>query len=642
MPKLNYTEPPKQLLIELEEVAQNALFLSTELTKANLLPDGFPVEQLQEMLSGLQLLPFGTAEGCRQPLEYARSRLPSIRRDFIETEEESGQRLSDEDIPPPLTRGMTIDVKIGALVYSVSSALDTYRALASTLDDTATDTSPSQHINTESSNYVAALEASKLAENNLDERIDELVSIANPGSQPADDLKRQMRDTQGLLRLARIEMRMPSFVPVWFKKTIETLTNYPKLMRITLETIKIGVDIARPLANGWSHFQHGFKNLALDTVEKAADDYLGLSKKWEIERDQRLGKSSEDSTKAPPDFDLEKIHEMIVRGEAPKPSWQPWVTLLNFKDHNDLQNIEPISGLMNLVSLDIGETGVKDISPLSGLTKLGILSLNSTGVKDISPLSGLTKLGTLDIEETGVKDISPLSGLTNLVSLDIAGTSVIDISPLSRLTKLRILSLNSTGAKDISPLSGLTNLVSLDIARTGVKDISPLSRLTKLVTLDVDETEISEISALSNLTMLETLNLNDTKVTSIMSLSSLKRMKDLDLDNLEITDISPVSSMTKLWWLSLDGTRTTDISPLSGLTNLKMLYLAKTDVADVSKLARLKKLALLNLSHTKVTDISSLSGLIHLESLYLENTRVTDTSSLDTLPKLKIFGNDQG
>jgi hypothetical protein len=104
---------------ELREVKSDASALATALATAQHVPSDFPAGQLQGLLVELQSLPDGTAEGCRQSLEYARARLPAIRRQFIKTEEESRQSPADEDAPPPLIRGMAIDARIGALVNSV-------------------------------------------------------------------------------------------------------------------------------------------------------------------------------------------------------------------------------------------------------------------------------------------------------------------------------------------------------------------------------------------------------------------------------------------------------------------------------------------------------------------------------------------
>jgi hypothetical protein len=58
-----------------------------------------------------------------------------------------------------------------------------------------------------------------------------------------------MRDTRGLLSLARIELRMPAFVPRWYRKTIETVGDYPRILRATANAVRMGVDVARPMVD---------------------------------------------------------------------------------------------------------------------------------------------------------------------------------------------------------------------------------------------------------------------------------------------------------------------------------------------------------------------------------------------------------
>jgi hypothetical protein len=276
LPKLTYTTPPPSLMRELREVESDAGALAAELARANRLPSDFPVEQLQELLAGLQSLPAGTAEGCRQPLEYARARLPAIRRQFIKTEEESRQSPADEDAPPPLTRGMTIDVRLGALVNSVTTALDEYRALASIQEDDAADTAPSLEIDATSPDVVEAMAASQRAERTLDEHVNELEGIAEPASVTADNLKRQMRDTRGLLSLARIELRMPAFVPRWYRKTIDTVRDYPRILEATAKAVLMGVDVAYPMVDAWHRFKHGFSPWFSTALQMRRPDFRRL------------------------------------------------------------------------------------------------------------------------------------------------------------------------------------------------------------------------------------------------------------------------------------------------------------------------------------------------------------------------------
>ena len=215
---------------ELREVAADATALAAELARAQHLPADFPAEQLRELMVQLQSLPAGTAEGCRQPLEYARGRLPAVRRQFIQPEGQSSQPPADAEAPPPLTRGMTIDVRLGVLVNSVTTALEEYRTLASVQDDDAADTSPSLQIDPTAADAVSAMAAARTAQQNLNESIEQVEKIADLDYVLADNLKRQMRDARGLFSIAGIELRMPAFVPRWYRKTIDTISDYPRIL----------------------------------------------------------------------------------------------------------------------------------------------------------------------------------------------------------------------------------------------------------------------------------------------------------------------------------------------------------------------------------------------------------------------------
>ena len=283
MPKLAYTTPPPSLMQELNEVAADAGALAIELTKANRLPSDFPISQVQELLEGLQALPSEIGEGCLKPLEVALSRLPAIRKKYFETEEQSRRSRNGEEVPP-LTRGMVIDQRLGALISSITTALDEYRALASVEVDKATDTAPSITIDASSNEIVSAVEAAKSAERNLLVGANEVERIAEPSSANADSLKRQMRDASGLLRLARVELHMPEFVPRWFRKIINRIKDYPGLLLTTSKCIQIGVDVARPLADAWLRFEHGFFHLVLDSIEQAGRGLEKVAQKWEAPR----------------------------------------------------------------------------------------------------------------------------------------------------------------------------------------------------------------------------------------------------------------------------------------------------------------------------------------------------------------------
>jgi Leucine-rich repeat (LRR) protein len=117
------------------------------------------------------------------------------------------------------------------------------------------------------------------------------------------------------------------------------------------------------------------------------------------------------------------------------------LTKLTYLDlsYSMVANFDPLASLMNMRALYLTQTSIVDIASLGGMTQLTHLYLSfSYEVTDIAPLTGLTNLVVLDLSRTGVEDISPLSGLTNLVELVLIGTGVTNTSPLDHFTQLVI------------------------------------------------------------------------------------------------------------------------------------------------------------------------------------------------------------
>jgi Leucine-rich repeat (LRR) protein len=87
----------------------------------------------------------------------------------------------------------------------------------------------------------------------------------------------------------------------------------------------------------------------------------------------------------------------------------------------------------HLTVLFIGDNKINDISPLSALVNLSELYMSNNQISDISPLAALTQLRVLLLQHNKITDISPLSGLTNLIDLDISHNQIKDIRPLAGL-----------------------------------------------------------------------------------------------------------------------------------------------------------------------------------------------------------------
>ncbi|MCZ6605025.1 MAG: hypothetical protein O7A03_07755, partial [Alphaproteobacteria bacterium] len=157
-------------------------------------------------------------------------------------------------------------------------------------------------------------------------------------------------------------------------------------------------------------------------------------------------------------------------------------------DANRALGLVTLSDLDKLRVLDLtNATGLADLGALAELTDLQSLTVTNGAVADIGPISGLRNLVFLDLARAGpIDDLGPLAGLERLETLNLYGlNSVTDLSPLAGLDKLTELSLMATeGVSDLGPLTGLGNLVSLNLVfAQGVTDLGPLAELGGLRTL---------------------------------------------------------------------------------------------------------------------------------------------------------------
>ena len=80
---LDYVRPNTRLTRELDQVAKEAGRVADTLRSINLMPQNFPVEAIEEICISLTNLTKGTAEGCVEPLNFARHMLPLVRRDHF-------------------------------------------------------------------------------------------------------------------------------------------------------------------------------------------------------------------------------------------------------------------------------------------------------------------------------------------------------------------------------------------------------------------------------------------------------------------------------------------------------------------------------------------------------------------------------
>ena len=333
---------------------------------------------------------------------------------------------------------------------------------------------------------------------------------------------------------------------------------------------------------------------------------------------------------------------------------------------NAISNVSALSGLTNLIELDIDNNPLSEVS-LSGLPNLRSLELENHTLSEVS-LSGLSNLKRLILSRNTISKLS-LSGLPNLeASLIGFGSNVFTEVSLSDIPDLERLRLSDNVLTKVS-LSGLPNLTLLDFQNCAISDVSFLSGLANLTTLSLENNAISDVSPLSYLANLTTLNLENNSISDVSSLSGLLGLTRLDLSNNALTEVSLDLSLLELpiiypslTRLDLSDNPLTKVS-LSGFRNLTDLtitnesgYGASTDKASLTEvslsrllsltgltlrdsaltkvsLSFLPSLTYLSLSNNALTEVS-LSGLTSLEIMDLRDNALTEVS-LPDLPNLK-------
>ena len=258
---------------------------------------------------------------------------------------------------------------------------------------------------------------------------------------------------------------------------------------------------------------------------------------------------------------------------------------------NQVSDLSPIAGLINLRRIGFGKNPISDLSPLRGLRNLTFINGRESKVSDLSPIAGLTRLTHIDFTFTDppvIHDTKQVSGLVNLTFLGL--NTVDDITPLARMPKLEQLFFGGTEKiRDFKPLSRLTNLRQIHVCCTGVSDLSPLAGLTKLDHLYLPFSKISDLTPIAGLTGLRDLYVHGNNISDISPIANLAGLKRLSLHNTGISDIAVLKALHELEWADLSNNEISDASAIVSLTNLKWLSVSSNNISDLSPLEGLRE-----------------------------------------------------
>ncbi len=355
---------------------------------------------------------------------------------------------------------------------------------------------------------------------------------------------------------------------------------------------------------------------------------------------------------------------------------------LDLSGNSNIANVEPLSKLSHLTTLNLANTLVSDMMPLRNLNALENLNISGTKVITLDPLKYCNQIRELNISNTAITDPSIVASFPLLEVLDISSTGISDLKPLAELTNLKVLRMNQTKVKDLTPLTGLKNLFVIDFSNTPVTALEPLKNLDALELVTFNNTQVNSLGPLASIPSLRKIYCDQTLVRKdnavqfmidhpdvVVSFASseleawwgkmpnewqkiffiyrkldnpptreqLHRLMTIDSliinGRTEITSLAPVMELPRLRWLDCSLTPITTLDPLKDLLNLSYLNAKSTDVTSVAPLSALVKLKYLNLDNSKVTDISPLTRLAGLELILADNSGITKKEANDFMSK---------
>ncbi|CAL6078619.1 leucine-rich_repeat domain-containing protein [Hexamita inflata] len=275
----------------------------------------------------------------------------------------------------------------------------------------------------------------------------------------------------------------------------------------------------------------------------------------------------------------------------------------------DIQSIDGIQNWNQLLELNLTGNKLKSVAQLENLTQLKVLELTSNqNIKNVEPLRGLVNLTTLSLQYNKIENVEPLRGLVNLRDLYLSSNQIENVEPLRGLVNLTDLSLQYNKIENVEPLRGLVNLTTLSLHENKIQNVEPLRGLVNLTDLSLYQNQIENVEPLRGLVNLTTLSLQYNKIENVEPLRGLVNLTTLSLSSNQIQNVEPLRGLVNLTYLSLSGNQIQNVEPLRGLVNLRDLYLSENQIQNVEPLRGLVNLTTLDLQNNQIKDFSPIQN----------------------------------
>lgn len=289
-----------------------------------------------------------------------------------------------------------------------------------------------------------------------------------------------------------------------------------------------------------------------------------------------------------------------------------------------LENINFLSKLKWLQTLDLTGNNIRDLSGLKSLKNLRFLKLHGNKVKEFPDIDSLKDLEYLDIGGNNLKEISFLRKAGNIRFIDVSGNQIRDMTPLSELSKLKYLVMGGNPIENFADWPPPLALKVLNLNAVWATSSSPMEAYEKVIEYvtmgEPNERDLFLKAVVGGVfDPLRRVDLSSRGTAS--SWNMFHNFNFEKLQNLEVLSLSGALPLTG----SIDFSRLTHLKFLDHSLN------KSTGVFSAEKLPN--SLIYLDLSHSGLREIPDFSNLPNLISVRLNRNLFTTGS------KIKIISN---
>lgn len=396
-------------------------------------------------------------------------------------------------------------------------------------------------------------------------------------------------------------------------RNIQPLTGLRKLSRIYCDNTAVTATEASNFA------KENSRTLIIYDTDALNDWWQELPIYWKSIFSQQVSIGSDPTT--------EELHAIIN------------MKSLDLHDNTYIQNLQPVSRLTALETLNISNTEIIRLDPLYGMTSLQSLNLENTYISSLKPLEVSNSLRVLNISNSQVEDLDPLENI-NTLEIIIATNSLITSDDVMRLKEKHpnVTVIYQTQKLETWWANLDTTWKAIMKEHVPIRGINPsefeLQRMVDLRKIEIKTEEpIMNLEPIANFEWIEILNVANQGINDLKPLSKMKHLKELYVQDNPITDFTPIQSIYSIEVLNISNTNISDLNIVAELRNLRILNAGGTAIKSLKPLATLTVLEELIVNNTPLKSLIPVDKMMSLKTLKIYNTKIAKRAVEDLQKK---------